>query len=75
MAHALAEGEPLRLSIFVDCSVIEVFANGRTCLTERAYTNRPENIGVALYARGGSAKLKSMQVYELKSISKDRMTT
>jgi beta-fructofuranosidase len=71
----LAEGEPLRLNIFVDCSVIEVFANGRTCLTERAYTNRPENIGVALYARGGSAKLKSMQVYEMKSISKDRMTT
>jgi Glycosyl hydrolases family 32 C terminal. len=25
----LAAGETLRLNIFVDCSVIEVFANGR----------------------------------------------
>ena len=71
----LAKGEPLRLTIFVDCSVIEVFANGRACLTERAYTNKPGNDGVALYARGGTAKVRSMQVYEMKSISSDRMTT
>ncbi len=71
----LADGEPLRLTIFIDCSVIEVFANGRTCLTERFYAAKPGNTGVALYARGGSAKVRSMQVYEMKSISSDRMTT
>ncbi len=71
----LAEGETLRLTIFVDCSVIEVFANGRMCLTERAYTAKPGNTGVALYAKGGSAKLKSLQVFEMKPISADRMTT
>ena len=71
----LAEGETLRLIIFVDCSVIEVFANGRMCLTERAYTAKPSNTGVALYAKGGTAKLKSVQVFEMKPISADRMTT
>ncbi|MEP6535213.1 MAG: glycoside hydrolase family 32 protein [Bryobacteraceae bacterium] len=71
----LTDGETLRLTVFVDCSVIEVFANGRTCLTERAYTNKAGNTGVALFARGGYAKLKSMQVYEMKPISGDRMTT
>ena len=71
----LAEGETLRLTIFVDCSVIEVFANGRMCLTERAYTTKPGNTGVALYAKGGFAKLKSLQVFEMKPISADRMTT
>ncbi len=71
----LADGEPLQLRIFVDCSIIEIFANGRTCLTERTYTSRPENVGVALYAKGGSAKLKSLRVYEMKPISNDRMTT
>jgi beta-fructofuranosidase len=71
----LAEGEPLRLTIFVDCSVIEVFANGRACLTERVYTTKPGNTGVALYSKGGSAKVRSMQVFEMKPISNDRMTT
>jgi len=71
----LTEGETLRLTVFIDCSVIEVFANGRMCLTERAYTNKPDNTGVALYSKGGSAKLKSLQVFEMKPISADRMTT
>ena len=33
----LGPNEPLRLHIFVDRSVIEVFANGRACLTARVY--------------------------------------
>jgi beta-fructofuranosidase len=71
----LATGENLHLHIFVDCSVIEVFANGHTCVTGRAYTANPDSIGVALYARGGTAKLRSMRVFEMKPISNDRMTT
>jgi len=34
---ALAPGERLHLRIFLDCSVIEVFANGYQCLTQRIY--------------------------------------
>jgi beta-fructofuranosidase len=71
----LTPGEALRLHVFIDGSVIEVFANGRACLTERAYTSSPSCNQVALFSRGGTAKLRSMQVYELKPISENRMTT
>jgi len=30
----LAGKEPLKLQIFIDASVIEIFANGRACLTD-----------------------------------------
>lgn len=71
----LNAGEVLHLRIFIDCSVIEVFANGKMCLTERAYTSRPDCTRVALYARGGTAKARSIIAYQLKPISNDRMTT
>ena len=38
----LAGKEPLKLQIFIDASVIEAFANGRACLTERANPARKE---------------------------------
>ncbi len=72
---ALAPGELLRLQIFVDCSVIEVFANDRACITERAYTSKPDSVNVALYAKGGAAKLRTLRAYEMKPISTNRMTT
>lgn len=71
----LAPGENLQLHIFIDCSVVEVIANSRVCLTERAYTSNPECTQIALFSRGGVARLKSIQVYELKAISPNRMTT
>jgi len=33
----LKKGEPLRLQIFIDRSIIEVFANGRQCMTQVVY--------------------------------------
>ena len=62
----LAEDENLKLHIFLDRSVVEVFANGRTCLTTRIYPSRVDSLGVGLFARGGSATLKSMSVWEIK---------
>jgi sucrose-6-phosphate hydrolase SacC (GH32 family) len=54
----LAGKEPWKLQIFIDTSVIEVFANGRACLTERAYPARKESLRIGLFARGG--KLNSI---------------
>lgn len=71
----LGHRELLRLHIFVDCSVIEVFANGRTCLTARSYSTAAAHTGVSLYAHGGTAKLRSMQVFDMKPISNDRLTS
>lgn len=60
--------EPLSLRVFLDKSVIEVFANHQTCLTSRVYPTRDDSLGVALYSRGGRAELVSMDVWEMKSI-------
>ena len=64
----LAEGEPLHLRIFVDRSIVEVFANGRQCLTIRAYPEREESSGVSVFARGGAAKIISFDAWQMRSI-------
>ena len=64
----LKDGEPLHLRVFIDRSVIEVFANGRQCLTLRAYPTRTDSTGVSVFARGGEANLVSLQAYQMKSI-------
>ncbi len=64
----LADGEALRLHIFVDRSVVEVFANDHMCLTSRVYPSRPDSLGVALFAQGGAAELRSIDLWEVGSI-------
>ena len=62
-----ANGE-LSLHIFLDRSVLEVFANGDTCLVSRIYPTRPDSQGLGLFARSGGAKVKSIDVWRLGSI-------
>lgn len=64
----LDPGEPLRLNVFIDRSVVEVYANGGTCLTTRAYPARPDSRGVALRAEGGSAQLRSLESWPIRSV-------
>ena len=64
----MAEGEPLELRIFIDRSVIEVFANDRQCLTVRVYPERDDSRGVSLFSRGSDAKLLSLDCWQMRSI-------
>lgn len=65
----LAAGEPLRLHIFLDRSVLQVFANGgQTCLATRIYPLRPDSLGLGLLLRSGQVKLRSLDVWALASI-------
>jgi sucrose-6-phosphate hydrolase SacC (GH32 family) len=61
----LPDGEPLRLQIFVDRSVVEVFANGRVCATSRVYPSRADSLGIALFAEGGAAEARSIDIWEV----------
>lgn len=63
----LEPGEPLRLHIFLDKSIVEVFANGRACLSGRVYPSRPDSLGLAFFARGGQAKVKSLTAWTMES--------
>ena len=49
----LSEGEQLELDIFIDNSVIEVFANDRQAITRRVYPERLDSDQVRLFCNGG----------------------
>ena len=67
----LEDGELLRLRVFIDRSIVEVFANGRQCLTLRSYPTRQDSTGVSVFARGSEARLLSLDAYQMKSVWPD----
>jgi beta-fructofuranosidase len=56
---------PLRL--FLDKSVLELYANDRTCFTRVVYPNEAD-LGVALAATGGAARIRSFHAWKMRSI-------
>jgi beta-fructofuranosidase len=71
----LQHGETLRLRIYLDASVIETFANGRASLTDRVYPSSAESLGIGLFAKGGTARSRSVTLWDLAPISTDRFTS
>ena len=65
---ALGRNEPLKLRVFLDRSVVEVFANGRQCAAVRVYPGRDDSTGVSLRALGRDAVLTSLNAWQMKSI-------
>lgn len=62
----LADGEGLKLRIFVDKSIVEVFANdGRLVLSRRIVPERDDSTGISLYAKGTAAKAASVDVWDM----------
>lgn len=64
----LEEGETLKLRIFIDRSVVEVFANGKQALAARVYPSREDAVGFAIRSHGKDAMLKSLTSWQMKSI-------
>ena len=64
----LEEGEPLQLRIFIDRSIVEVFANGRLFLGVRVYPTNEDARGVSLFSTGGDAELVSLQAWQMHSV-------
>lgn len=62
------KGEPLRLRVFIDRSVVEVFADGKQYLAMRVYPNRQDSLGVSVRAQGQDALLKKLDAWQMRSI-------
>lgn len=60
--------EPLRLRVFVDRSVVEVFANGKQCVALRVYPGREDSLGVSLRSQGRDATLCYLDAWQMHSI-------
>ena len=65
---SLAPGELLTLRIFLDRSVLEVFANDRVSLSSRIYPTRPDSLGLALNVHGGHARLRNLDAWQIETI-------
>jgi len=61
----LKDGERLKLRIFVDKSVVEVFANGRQAVMRRIYPSRADSVGVRLFSTGGDTNVHTLEAYNI----------
>ena len=61
----LNANENLQLRIFVDKSVVEVFANNRQAIMRRIYPGRSDSTDVRLFARGGSASVRRLESWHI----------
>ncbi len=63
----LGPKEPLRLRVFVDRSVVEVFVNGKQCVAVRVYPERDDSLGVSFRAQSRDATINSLDAYQMRS--------
>ena len=64
----LNPGEPLELRVFLDRSVLEVYANSRQCLTQRIYPTRSDSLGVSLFASDGDVEVRLVEAWDMHGI-------
>jgi len=65
---SIGRGELLTLRVFIDKSVVEVFASGKQCVALRVYPGRQDSIGVSLRSQGQDAALKSLDAWQMQNI-------
>ncbi|QGQ99548.1 glycoside hydrolase family 32 protein [Paenibacillus psychroresistens] len=65
----IKKGQKLTLHVFVDHSVIEVFANEITCISTRIYPTLEQSVNVSVFALNeASVTLLQLDIWELGSI-------
>ncbi|MBD0276627.1 MAG: glycoside hydrolase family 32 protein [Flavisolibacter sp.] len=64
----LQNDETLKLRVFIDKSVVEVFVNGKQALAVRVYPSRQDAVGVSLRSQGQASDLKSLEAWQMRSI-------
>ena len=60
--------ELLDMRVFLDRSILEVFANGRQCVTKRIYPDRLNSLGVEAFATGAEASLRSLDAWDMEAV-------
>lgn len=66
--HYLGTDEPLNLHIFLDRSVIELSANGRTYLTNRVYPTYADSTDLGLLSYNGKLQVRSLNLWQMNAI-------
>jgi beta-fructofuranosidase len=69
---SLPVGERLRLRVFLDGPMLEVFANDRQCVTQQIFPALPDSVQVKACARGGEATLLSLRAWDMAAVRLER---
>jgi beta-fructofuranosidase len=64
----IGNDETLKLRVFIDKSVVEVFVNGKQVVAVRVYPSRKDSIGVSLRSQGKDSELKLLEAWQMKNI-------
>jgi beta-fructofuranosidase len=67
-SFSMKSDEPLKLRVFIDKSVVEVFVNGKQALAVRVYPSREDATGVSLRSQGQSSDLIMLEAWQMRSI-------
>jgi beta-fructofuranosidase len=67
----LGRQETVKLRIFIDKSIVEVFVNGRQCIAARVYPGRDDSLGVSIRSQGRPSELVSLDAWQMKNIYED----
>jgi beta-fructofuranosidase len=62
---SLKANERLKLRIFVDKSVVEVFANSRQAVMRRIFPSQPDSLGVSIFSINGSTKVNVLKSWHI----------
>ena len=65
--YKIDRNEKIKLHVFVDGSVVEVFINDKDAFTTRFFPGDKSSSQVELFSEGGSILLKNAEVYRLRS--------
>ncbi len=65
--------EGLELHVFLDKSLIDVFANDRAAICKRVYPSREDSLGISFTAIGGESELLSLDVWEMDGIDQTKL--
>lgn len=60
----LKRGEDIQLRVFVDRSIVEVFANDRQAVVKQ-HAYEPEDVGVCLFSEGGAMKVREVKGWKM----------
>jgi beta-fructofuranosidase len=62
---ALGGDEALHLRVFVDKSVVELYANDRQAICRRVYPGRDDSLGLVLFSNGGKAVFDAVTAWDM----------
>ena len=68
LPFAFNQGETLKLRIFIDKSLVEVFVNGKQAISVIVTPSREDSKGVSIRSQGSDAELISLDAWQMKSI-------